>query len=139
MPATVPEKPITRQEIKRLLRNKAGQSGSSSTTALDKLQDIESQRLIGRGLPESGKPHEIRVNEGVQFTSEDSVGLAPTGVIAGTYGGATDALTLTINNKGQVTAAVEVPITAGISGLLVTGETPGPIFITNGSGEPIYV
>jgi len=43
----------------------------------------------------------------------------------------------------QVQAAIDELVLsvgdAGISGLLVTGDTPGPIFVTNGSGEPVYV
>lgn len=131
-----------------MLRNKAGSSGAGgvSTSGIkdnavttEKLQDIESQRLLGRGQSGVGDPQQIKVGNGITFTGEDSVGLSDTGVTADTYGSATEIPIVTVDAKGRVTAASVTSITAGISGLLVTGDTPGPVFVTNGNGEPIYV
>lgn len=44
-----------------------------------------------------------------------------------------------IDNGGGQATINATGETGAISGLLVTGETPGPVFITDGNGVPIYI
>lgn len=149
MPATRPQKPITRQEIKRMLRQKAGSSGAGgvSTTGIkdgavtfEKIQDVNPNILIGRDGPGVGPVTEITVTDGIEFSGSDKIRLSDTGVTPGTYGSAADIPVITVDAKGRVTAITEATATGGgISGLLVTGDTPGPVFVANGAGEPVYI
>ena len=147
MPATVSNRPITRQEIKRMLRQKAGGSGGGgvSTSGIkddsvtfEKLQEINTQKLIGRNTPDVGNPEEIGVTGGIEFRGKN-VAIQDTGVTPGTYGDAGNVAQVTIDASGRVTAASEVAIVAGIQGLLVTGDIPGPVFVANGEGAPVYI
>lgn len=78
MPSTNPNKPITRQEIKRLIRQKQGAGGGSgvSTTGVadnaitnEKLADMERGRLKGRFSAGLGDPEDITVPQALSFAT----------------------------------------------------------------------
>lgn len=100
MPATRPEKPITRQEIKRLIRQKtraSSDSGGSSGSGSGSSSTI-TQVNAGVGLDGGGSTGIITID------------LADTAVTPGTYGDDENVSQITVDQQGRITAAVDVPI-----------------------------
>jgi hypothetical protein len=88
----------------------------------------------------------------VQVATTGQKGLVePDGTTIGITAGVISVPVATTGQKGLVEPdGTTIGITAGVisaigggssngTGLLVSGDTPGPAFITNGAGEPIYV
>lgn len=83
--------------------------------------------IAGGGITQLTGPVTTAAGGGVQATT-----ITPTGVAAGTYGDATNVGQFTVNAAGQLTAAVNVPISAAA---VVTPLSPHYEPVTN--GDPI--
>jgi hypothetical protein len=115
--------------------------------------------LVGQAL--STVVHTITTTGSVTVagtTTTPVIGLAASGVTAGTYGDATHVARVTVNTEGLVTAASNVAISGGgggscwiplslgveqdYSAYLTTGPAPWPqtlVFVSDGAGQPILV
>lgn len=110
-------------------------SGSGATWTIDnnvvtfaKMQDIATDRLIGRDTAATGDPEEITVGGGIEFTSTGGIQtsaftgdatktaggtaltLATVNSNVGSFGSATQVATFTVNGKGLITAASNTSI-----------------------------
>lgn len=105
-----------------------------------KMQDISTDRLIGRDTAGSGDPEQITVGGGVEFTGGGGIQtsaftgdatkaaggtaltLATVNANVGTFGSATKTVTVTYDGKGRATAVSEQTATPAASSITGAGD-----------------
>lgn len=109
---------------------------ANNAVSFAKMQDISTDCLIGRDAAGSGDPTEITLVSGdLVFNGSNGIGLATSGVSAGSY----SAATITVDAKGRVISATDNPNfvsfqgTVADNGLARFDGTSGK-FIQDGSG-----
>lgn len=100
---------------------------------------IGAGKVLGRRSATAGDIEEITPDAADLAIASTTLALTATGVTAGTYGDASNVAQITVDAKGRITAAVDVPIADAGSWIpLVDGSEP-PVFITDGAGVLILV
>lgn len=114
-------------------------AGSNTTTIANdavtfaKMQNLSTDRLIGRDTAGTGDAEEISLTGGLEFSGSQSIRIADSGVVAGTY----TLATVTVDATGRVTSASSGATPSSWIPLVDGVEPPG--FITDGGGSLILV
>lgn len=103
---------------------------NTSLSALIATLQAQVAALITRNINTTGG-----LQGGGNLSADRTLSLTDTGVSAGSYSSAD----ITVDSKGRITAAANGAGGGGATAFLVTGDTPGPVFITNDVGEPISI
>jgi hypothetical protein len=99
-----------------------------------KIQNISTDRLIGRDAAGSGVTTEIAVTNGLQFTGSNSIGHSTTGAGTPTLSGSNVLATLVIDSWGHVTGATTRAFSIDdLSEVVITGVTSGQVLTYNGT------
>lgn len=116
-------------------------NGVKNRLAFIHVAQVSAAILLGRRSGSSGDLEEITPSASELAVTSTSLGLVATGVVAGTYGDASNVARVTVDSKGRLTAVANVAITSGSGSSwipMVDGSEP-PVFITNGAGVLVLV
>jgi hypothetical protein len=99
-----------------------------------KIQNIATDRLIGRDTAGTGVTTEIAVTNGLQFTGSNSIGHSSTGATTVTHTNAQVPATVTIDSWGHVTGFTTRNLTlTNINDVTITAPASGEVLTYNGS------
>ena len=99
-----------------------------------KIQNIATDRLIGRDAASSGVTTEIAVTNGLAFTGSNSIGHSTTGASSVTHTGAQVPNAVTIDSYGHVTGFTTRNLTLDdLNDVTISGASTGQVLSYNGS------
>jgi hypothetical protein len=109
-------------------------SVNDASITFAKIQNLNSERIIGRGVAGTGSAAQISLNNGIGFTTTSTIGHTTTGATSVTHTGAQVPNAVTIDSWGHITGfTTRLLALPDLDGVTIAGATAGQVLTWNGS------